>query len=130
MAGAARGAGSAPERQHIRSWPGGFGHLEDARIITQALGKNPDSWTEVRARLPLLAQERWYTRARRGYARGWEPVQYVDRIQRYLRLLEWQPGEARSATVTHAPAPRGGPAPEAVSRAIPGARGCSAHPPR
>ena len=41
----------------------GFGHLEDARIITQALGKNPDSWAEVRERLPLLAQERWYTRA-------------------------------------------------------------------
>ncbi|TLY86852.1 MAG: membrane-bound lytic murein transglycosylase MltF [Gammaproteobacteria bacterium] len=105
----------------IAAYNVGFGHLEDARIITQALGKNPDSWTEVRARLPLLAQERWYTRARRGYARGWEPVQYVDRIQRYLRLLEWQPGEARSATVTHAPAPRGGPAPEAFSRAIPGA---------
>jgi hypothetical protein len=50
-------------------------------------------------------------------------VQYVDRIQRYLRLLEWQPGEAVSqgATVTHAPAPRGGPAPDAVSHAIPGA---------
>ena len=45
--------------------------------------------------LPLLAQERWYDRAKRGYARGWEPVQFVDRIQRYLTLLEWQPGEAR-----------------------------------
>jgi membrane-bound lytic murein transglycosylase F len=75
----------------------GFGHLEDARIITQALGKNPDSWAEVRARLPLLAQQRWYTRAKRGYARGWEPVQFVDRIQRVLTLLEWQPGES-SAT--------------------------------
>jgi membrane-bound lytic murein transglycosylase F len=87
----------------------GFGHLEDARIITQALGKNPDSWPEVRERLPLLAQERWYERARRGYARGWEPVQFVDRIQRYLTLLEWQPGEtgtARSAT-PQAPAPGG-----------------------
>ncbi len=107
----------------VASYNVGFGHLEDARIITQAFGKNPDSWAEVRARLPLLAQERWYARARRGYARGWEPVQYVDRIQRYLRLLEWQPGEAgsRSATATHAPAPRGGPAPETVSHAIPGA---------
>ena len=101
----------------------GFGHLEDARILAQAFGKNPDSWAEVRARLPLLAQERWYARARRGYARGWEPVQYVDRIQRYLRLLEWQPGEAvsRSATVTHAPAPQGGRAPDRSSHAIPGA---------
>ena len=96
----------------------GFGHLEDARIITQGLGKDPDSWAEVRLRLPLLAQERWYARARRGYARGWEPVQFVDRIQRYLRLLEWQPGESAPAvaapaavsTATHSPAPPAVPA--------------------
>jgi membrane-bound lytic murein transglycosylase F len=81
----------------------GFGHLEDARIIAQAGGKNPDSWADVRAVLPLLAQERWYERAKRGYARGWEPVQFVDRIQRYLTLLEWQPGEARATVVTPAP---------------------------
>jgi membrane-bound lytic murein transglycosylase F len=101
----------------------GFGHLEDARIIAQAFGKNPDSWAEVRERLPLLAQERWYARARRGYARGWEPVQFVDRIQRYLRLLEWQPGEAGSqgTTVTHAPAARGVPAPDTSGHSTPGA---------
>jgi membrane-bound lytic murein transglycosylase F len=81
----------------------GFGHLEDARVLTQAQGKDPDSWTDVRLRLPLLAQERWYSRARHGYARGWEPVQFVDRIQRFLRLLEWQPGESAPA-VTPAPA--------------------------
>ncbi|GAC1451829.1 MAG: membrane-bound lytic murein transglycosylase MltF [Steroidobacteraceae bacterium] len=75
----------------------GFGHLEDARIITQAQGRNPDSWADVRERLPLLARERWYAHARRGYARGWEPVQFVDRIQRFLTLLEWQPGEAGGA---------------------------------
>jgi membrane-bound lytic murein transglycosylase F len=85
----------------------GFGHLEDARILTQMLGKDPDSWVEVRERLPLLAQERWYSRVKRGYARGWEPVQFVDRIQRYLRLLEWQPGEAPVQTAAPAaPAPK------------------------
>ncbi|MGP8034966.1 MAG: membrane-bound lytic murein transglycosylase MltF [Steroidobacteraceae bacterium] len=81
----------------IAAYNVGFGHLEDARIITQSLGKDPDSWTEVREELPLLAQGRWYSRARRGYARGWEPVQFVDRIQRFLTLLEWQPGEATPA---------------------------------
>lgn len=83
----------------IAAYNVGFGHLEDARILTQADGQDPDSWSEVREHLPLLAQERWYTRVKRGYARGWEPVQFVDRIQRFLTLLEWQPGEP-------APAPR------------------------
>jgi membrane-bound lytic murein transglycosylase F len=83
----------------IAAYNVGFGHLEDARILTQADGQDPDSWSEVRDHLPLLAQERWYTRVKRGYARGWEPVQFVDRIQRFLTLLEWQPGEP-------APAPR------------------------
>jgi membrane-bound lytic murein transglycosylase F len=68
----------------------GFGHLEDARIITQIHGKNPDSWKDVRDHLPLLAQEQWHSRVKRGYARGWEPVQFVSRVQRFLELLEWQ----------------------------------------
>jgi membrane-bound lytic murein transglycosylase F len=103
----------------------GFGHLEDARVITQELGKDPDSWAEVRLRLPLLAQERWYSHARHGYARGWEPVQFVDRIQRFLRLLEWQPGESAPAVAS---APAAGspaahpPAPPAVPTAAAGHR--------
>jgi len=108
----------------IAAYNVGFGHLEDARVITQELGKDPDSWSEVRQRLPLLAQPRWYTRAKRGYARGWEPVQFVDRIQRYLRLLEWQPGEAPPASgsaVTHGAAPEGGAPPAPAAGPLPGA---------
>ena len=67
----------------------GYGHLEDARILAQSRGKNPDSWTDVRDALPLLAQEQWYTKAKHGYARGWEPAQMVDRVQLFLKLLEW-----------------------------------------
>jgi len=65
----------------------GFGHVEDARILTQQQGRNPDRWEDVREVLPLLSQERWYTRTRRGYARGWEPVRYVDNVQAYLNIL-------------------------------------------
>lgn len=71
----------------------GFGHLEDARVLAQMEGKNPDSWADVRGELPRLAEQRWFMKVKRGYARGWEPVQFVDRVQRYLTLLEWQPGE-------------------------------------
>jgi membrane-bound lytic murein transglycosylase F len=87
---------SEPDRTWltVAAYNVGFGHLEDARIIAQGLGKNPDSWTDVRQTLPLLAQEKWFLRAKRGYARGWEPVQFVDRVQSFLTLLEWRPGEA------------------------------------
>ena len=68
----------------------GFGHLEDARIITQIRGGNPDVWLEVRENLPRLAEKKWYSRVKRGYARGWEPVTYVDNIRNYLNILEWK----------------------------------------
>jgi membrane-bound lytic murein transglycosylase F len=66
----------------------GIGHLEDARVLAQDHGRNPDKWEDVREFLPLLSQERWYTQTKRGYARGWEPVRYVDNVQAYLNLLQ------------------------------------------
>ncbi len=67
----------------------GYGHLEDARIITQIHGADPDLWDHVREHLPLLSDENWYTRVSRGYARGSEPVHYVDNVRRYYELLQW-----------------------------------------
>jgi membrane-bound lytic murein transglycosylase F len=67
----------------------GYGHLEDARVLTQRRGLNPDLWPDVRANLPLLAQERYYSTLRRGYARGWEPVGFVRNVQTYAELLRW-----------------------------------------
>ena len=67
----------------------GMGHLEDARILTQMHGKNPDSWNDVREHLPLLTQSKWYTRVKRGYARGWEPVRFVENIRSYMDILDW-----------------------------------------
>lgn len=68
----------------------GYGHLEDARVLTQMRGGNPDRWKDVRTNLPLLAQEGWYVQVKRGYARGWEPVQFVERVQQFLTVLEWR----------------------------------------
>ena len=67
----------------------GFGHLEDARILTEVQGGNPDRWRDVRERLPLLSQKKYYERTKFGYARGWEPVYYVDNIRRYVDVLRW-----------------------------------------
>jgi membrane-bound lytic murein transglycosylase F len=78
----------------IAAYNVGYGHVEDARRLTQMRGKNPDSWLDVREQLPLLADENWSDRLKHGFARGAEPAQFVDRIQRFLKLLEWQPGSA------------------------------------
>ncbi|NOQ15757.1 MAG: membrane-bound lytic murein transglycosylase MltF [Methyloprofundus sp.] len=73
----------------LASYNVGFGHLEDARIITQKLGKNPDKWIDVKQSLPLLSKKEWFSKAKHGYARGAEPVIYVDNIRSYLDLLIW-----------------------------------------
>ena len=67
----------------------GYGHLEDARVLTQSHGKDPDSWQDVREFLPLLAQERFYAQLKRGYARGWEAARFVDNVRSYLDVIEW-----------------------------------------
>jgi len=79
----------------------GFGHLEDARVLAEAQGRDADRWDDVREFLPLLTQERWYTQTKRGYARGWEPVRYVDNVQAYLNILEVAGTGSPSATGTH-----------------------------
>lgn len=66
----------------------GFGHLEDARVLTQRAGKNPDNWNDVRDHLPLLSKKVHYSTVRHGYARGWEPVVYVDNIQYFIAYLK------------------------------------------
>ena len=67
----------------------GYGHVEDARVLAQKAGRDPDSWNDVREFLPLLAQEQWYTQTENGYARGSESVRYVDSVRSYVDLLEW-----------------------------------------
>jgi len=67
----------------------GFGHLNDARIITQRQGGNADYWVDVRDRLPLLRQKQYYRTTRYGYARGDKPVRYVGNIRRYYDTLTW-----------------------------------------
>ena len=67
----------------------GFGHLEDARVVTEIQGGDPDNWEDVRRRLPLLEDESWYKRVKRGYAPGAQAVAYVDAIQRNYELLKW-----------------------------------------
>ena len=67
----------------------GFNHLKDARMITEWQGGDPNTWVDVSKTLPLLAQRKWYTKVPYGYARGWEPVLYVNNIRSYYNILKW-----------------------------------------
>jgi len=86
-----------PERikQPDRTWLAlaaynvGMGHLEDARILTQKAGRDPDLWLDVQQFLPRLADPEWHKQTRHGYARGYEPVVYVNRIRGYYEILAW-----------------------------------------
>ena len=71
----------------LASYNVGFGHLEDARRLTEGAGRDPDRWMDVKEFLPLLAEKEWYTKTRFGYARGHEPVIYVQNIRRYYDVL-------------------------------------------
>lgn len=81
----------------------GFGHVEDARIITEIQGGDIDRWAHVRERLPLLSDKAWYARVKRGYARGAVPVQYVENVRRYYALLQWM---TEPEVLSDEPAPR------------------------
>jgi membrane-bound lytic murein transglycosylase F len=67
----------------------GFNHLKDARQIVEWQGGDPDAWVDISNALPLLAQREWYSRVPFGYARGWEPVLYVNNIRAYYNILQW-----------------------------------------
>ena len=83
---------SEPDRtwMALAAYNVGLGHLEDARVLTQTRGGNPDRWADVREALPLLAQQEWHKKTRFGYARGHEPVIYVRNIRNYYDLLVWK----------------------------------------
>ena len=66
----------------------GMGHLSDARKLAVEKGKSPDSWHDLKTVLPLLSQPGYYTKLEYGYARGMEPVRYVDRIINYRDILD------------------------------------------
>ena len=78
-----------PDRTYmaLAAYNVGWGHLGDARTLALRLGKDPNSWHDVRSTLPLLRQKKYYRTLQYGYARGTEPVRYVERIRTYFKIL-------------------------------------------
>ena len=66
----------------------GYGHLEDARILTERAKLNPDSWADVKKLMPLLNRPGYYETLKHGYARGGEAVILVESIRSYYDMLK------------------------------------------
>ena len=81
----------------------GFGHLDDARKLTQRLGDDPDKWSDVKKHLPKLSLQKWHKTMKHGYARGREPVNYVDNIRAYYDLLKWRMAQHQPPQPTKLP---------------------------
>ena len=72
----------------LASYNVGFYHVRDARSLTIWQNKNPNKWKDVSETLPLLSKKKYYRKLPYGYARGHEPVIYVNRIREYYELLK------------------------------------------
>ncbi len=67
----------------------GFNHVKDARQIVEWEDTNPNKWTNLSKALPLLSEREYYSRLPYGYARGSEPVTYVNKVRAYYNILLW-----------------------------------------
>ncbi|WP_413721183.1 membrane-bound lytic murein transglycosylase MltF [Sodalis sp. RH23] len=122
----------------------GYAHMLDARALTAKQQGNPDSWVDVKLRLPMLSQPRYYQQTTYGYARGQQAYNYVENIRRYEMslngYLEEKEKKAAQLAATEAeplapsPAATPGPAPAKIPPQItglfpPNATGAVAAPP-
>ena len=66
----------------------GQGHMSDARKLAARMKLNPDQWSSLSKILPLLRYKKYYKKAKYGYCRGTEPVEYIKQIMIYYDLLK------------------------------------------
>lgn len=71
----------------LAAYNNGVGHLEDARIIAQRLGRNPDSWADVKHGLQLLNDPAYYVNAKRGYCSCGAPIIYTESVRSYYQIM-------------------------------------------
>lgn len=76
----------------LAAYNAGTGHVYDARRLAEQQGLNPDIWFDnVEKAMLLLSKRKYYQKARFGYVRGSEPVNYVKSIhKRYIAYLDFK----------------------------------------
>ncbi len=68
----------------------GYGHIRDAQMLAEQQKMDKNTWNTMIKVLPLLRYRKYYKQTRYGYARGTEPVRYVERIMSYYEILRRQ----------------------------------------
>jgi membrane-bound lytic murein transglycosylase F len=78
-----------PDRTYLAlaAYNVGRAHMHDAQTLARERGGDPHVWQDVKAVLPLLADREVYPSLQYGYARGTEPVRYVERIRSYEDIM-------------------------------------------
>lgn len=73
----------------LASYNAGRGHVLDARRLARQQGLSPDIWYDnVETAMLLLSDPKYYRKARFGFVKGEEPVNYVRQIEaRYLTYV-------------------------------------------
>ncbi|MDG1732633.1 MAG: transporter substrate-binding domain-containing protein [Thalassotalea sp.] len=71
----------------LASYNAGFGHVNDARRLARQKGWRDDVWFDnVERAILLLSQRKYSSKARYGYVRGKEPVNYVRNIRHKYQI--------------------------------------------
>lgn len=72
----------------LAAYNNGMGHLEDARIMAQRMGLNPDSWADVKRGYQLLNDPAHYVHAKHGYCSCGAPVIYTELVRSYYQIMQ------------------------------------------
>lgn len=67
----------------------GWAHLKDAQKLAEKMGRNPYSWRHLREILPLLANPEYSSDLEYGAARGYETVDFVERVTSFYNLMSY-----------------------------------------
>ncbi|NIO39291.1 MAG: transporter substrate-binding domain-containing protein [Burkholderiales bacterium] len=66
----------------LAAYNAGWGHVWDARELARQIGLNNNRWFDhVERAMLLLSRPKYYERARHGFVRGGQPVEYVQKIK-------------------------------------------------
>lgn len=72
----------------LAAYNNGIAHLEDARVIAQRLGLNPDSWADVKRGYQLLNDPGYYVNAKHGYCSCGAPIIYTESVRAYYQIMQ------------------------------------------